>query len=84
MRKYGISIDDYEALLAAQGGTCALCDATPATQSAKYRTYLHVDHCHATGRVRGLLCGEHNLLIGRFNDDPQRLRAAADYIDPPK
>ena len=68
-------------MLAAQGGTCALCDATPESQRAKYQTYFHVDHCHDTGRVRGLLCGEHNMLLGRFNDDPDLLRRAADYID---
>lgn len=79
-RKYGITPADYDAMLTAQGGTCALCDATPETQRAKYTTYFHVDHCHDTGRVRGLLCGEHNLMIGRFNDDPVLLRKAADYI----
>lgn len=83
LRKYGITHADYESMLAAQGGGCAICGATPPEQAAKYRTFLHVDHCHDTGRVRGLLCGEHNLMLGRFNDDPILLRRAADYLDPP-
>jgi hypothetical protein len=80
-RKYGITIADYDAMLAKQGGGCALCGVKPEDQAAKYNTYLHVDHCHATGRVRGLLCGPHNLLLGRFGDDPAQLRRAADYLD---
>ena len=80
-RKYGITVADYDAMLESQGGTCALCDATPETQRARYTTYFHVDHCHDTGRVRGLLCGEHNLLLGRFGDDPVLLRQAADYLE---
>lgn len=83
VRTYGITRADYDCMLAAQGGTCALCDATPETQRAKYTTYFHVDHCHTTGRVRGLLCGEHNLMLGRFGDDPAQLRAAADYLERP-
>lgn len=81
LRKYGITTEDYDRMLAEQGGGCAVCGATPTEQKAKYRTFLHVDHCHDTGAVRGLLCGEHNLLIGRFNDDPALLRKAADYIE---
>lgn len=81
LRKYGITPDDYDRMLAEQGGGCAICGAAPTEQKAKYRTFLHVDHCHDTGAVRGLLCGEHNLLIGRFNDDPALLRKAADYIE---
>ena len=80
-RKYGITSADYDAMLAAQGGRCALCDATPETQRAKYKTFFHVDHCHDTGRVRGLLCGEHNLMLGRWGDDPAQLRRAADYLE---
>lgn len=78
-RKYGIGIADYDRMLAAQGGGCALCGKAPSDQT-RYQKYLHVDHCHETGRVRGLLCDEHNLLIGRWNHDPQLLRRAAAYL----
>lgn len=80
MRKFGITGADYDAMLAAQGGTCALCDRTAADQK-RYTAFLHVDHCHDTGRVRGLLCDQHNLLLGRFNDDPALLRRAAEYLE---
>lgn len=49
-RQLGVTDDDYARLLDAQGGHCALCPATPKTRR------LHVDHNHATGAVRGLLC----------------------------
>lgn len=83
LRKFGITQADYMAMLSAQGGGCAICGVAPEAQAARYKTYLHVDHCHDTGRVRGLLCGEHNLLIGRFGDEPVLLRKAADYLAPP-
>lgn len=83
LRKFGISPDDYDRMLAEQGGGCALCGKRAEDQT-RYSTYLHIDHDHVTGRIRGLLCDQHNLLLGRFNDDPQILRKAAAYLDPPQ
>jgi uncharacterized CHY-type Zn-finger protein len=81
-RKYGIGIAEYEALLAKQGGGCALCGVRPEDLTAgRYRTYLHVDHCHETGRVRGLLCPEHNLLLGRFGDSAEMFRRTLTYLE---
>jgi hypothetical protein len=74
-RKYGITVADYEAMLAAQGGGCAICGAPePAAQS------LHVDHCHDTGAVRGLLCFRCNAGLGQFDHDRDRLARAASYL----
>lgn len=72
----------YERLLEKQGGTCALpsCDKTPET-SAKNSNKLDVDHDHATGAIRGLLCRNHNLLLKRRISSPQLLREFADYLD---
>lgn len=53
-KSYGITLDDYDAMLLAQGGVCAIC----AGPGGKYG--LHVDHCHTTGKVRGLLCTKCN------------------------
>lgn len=79
-RKFGITQADYDGMLAAQGGGCAICGKRAEDQT-RFTRYLHVDHSHDTGRVRGLLCDQHNLLLGRFNDDPALLRRAADYLE---
>lgn len=75
---YGLSPDRYEELMLAQDGRCAICrsDAWPGKGNRP-----HVDHDHATGKVRGLLCASCNNGLGRFADDPERLRAAADYLE---
>jgi hypothetical protein len=74
-RKYGITVADYEGMLAAQGGGCAICGAPePNGQS------LHVDHCHDTGAVRGLLCFTCNAGLGLFDHDGERLARAASYL----
>jgi len=71
---YGITLEDYDALLATQGGVCVICHN--GTDEP-----LHVDHDHTTGKVRGLLCSNCNTGIGLLKDDPVRLRAAADYLE---
>lgn len=73
---YGMSAEQYAALLESQGGTCAICERPERTGRN-----MPVDHCHETGQVRGLLCTSCNLGLGRFADDPTRLRAAADYLE---
>lgn len=80
LRKYGLTQQQWRAMSDAQGGRCALCGGEPKGWGTSYRP-LHVDHCHTTGKTRALLCGECNTAIGRFGDDPQRLRAAADYLE---
>nr|WP_305852284.1 endonuclease VII domain-containing protein [Blastococcus sp. PRF04-17] len=70
-RRYGITAEDANAMLEAQGGLCAICRAAPA---------VHVDHDHVTGAVRALLCFNCNGGLGQFKDDPAVLRAAADYV----
>jgi hypothetical protein len=75
---YGLSRERFEALLAEQGGGCAICHTAdwPGKDNRP-----HVDHDHATGNVRGILCGGCNNGLGNFADDPARLRAAADYLE---
>ena len=58
LRRYGITLDDYNALLKKQGGTCAICKTAPTLKK------LFIDHDHKDGRVRGLLCSRCNLLLG--------------------
>jgi hypothetical protein len=70
-RRYGITAEEADHRLAEQGGLCAVCRVAPA---------VHVDHDHVTGAVRALLCFNCNGGLGQFKDDPQVLRAAADYV----
>jgi Recombination endonuclease VII len=70
---YGISEEEYAALLARQNGVCAIC-------KKKDRIRLCVDHCHDTRTVRGLLCTKCNIGLGHFDDDIERLRAAIAYL----
>ena len=74
-RTFGISADDVDAMLEAQGGGCAICGERPQRLAS-----LHVDHCHGTGRIRGLLCLNCNQGIGKLGEDPERLRRAAEYL----
>ena len=77
-RQYGITVEDYDRMLEAQGGGCAVCDVKEPGGRTKY---FAVDHCHGTGRVRGLLCTKCNRGLGLFNDDTARLLAAANYLE---
>jgi hypothetical protein len=74
-KKYGISQAQWQEMYAKQGGVCAICGCRQRYQA------LAVDHCHKTGKVRGLLCVQCNRGLGRFFDSPVRLRKAADYIE---
>ncbi len=80
-RKYGITLEEYELLFEVAGGKCAIClRSETARRKGKLRT-LCVDHDHATGAVRGLLCTSCNRAIGYLGDDPLRARALADYLE---
>lgn len=80
--KYGLGPEGYASLFRAQGGTCALCPATQGRPNAGGP--LHVDHCHETGIVRGLLCTHCNVALGHIAD---RLHLASPvvltYLQPP-
>jgi hypothetical protein len=74
-RRYGIGALDVEELIRQQGGVCPICDK-PGPE--------HVDHDHATGRIRGILYFNCNGGLGQFGDDPQRLSRAAFYVEDPE
>ena len=75
-RTYGISSVAFAAMVEAQGNLCAIC-----AQEMGQGKNRHVDHCHATGVVRALLCNGCNTAIGQAREDPALLRAMADYIE---
>ncbi len=79
---YGITPADYEAMFVAQGGLCAICRKAE-TKKNRYGGVrrLAVDHCHRTGKVRGLLCHKCNSGIGYFSDDPVLLLVALRYLE---
>jgi len=80
---YGVTADEYARLVEMQDGKCAICGRAPEETNSTARTALgtfNVDHDHKTGAVRGLLCSPCNSGLARFDDDPQRLLAAAAYL----
>ncbi|MEV7492135.1 endonuclease VII domain-containing protein [Streptomyces anulatus] len=74
-RLYGITLDQYNEMLAKQDHLCALCGERPDTDRR-----MHVDHCHATGKIRALLCHHCNLLLGNAKDSTARLHQAIAYL----
>lgn len=74
---YNITLADYDEMLEAQGGKCAICGRTPEEEGRR----LSVDHDHKTGQVRGLLCRNCNAALGFFQDDFHLLRRAINYLD---
>lgn len=71
-RKYGITVDEYDALMSKQVGRCPIC---------KQATDLVIDHCHRSGKVRALLCDRCNRLLGVADDDIQLLRSAIAFLN---
>ncbi|NEB13672.1 recombination endonuclease VII [Streptomyces coelicoflavus] len=71
-RKYGLAPAELDAMTAEQQGVCCICLTAPAE---------HVDHCHETGRVRGVLCFSCNAALGQFKDRPDAIRRAAAYVE---
>ncbi len=74
-KAYGISKDKWEALFEKQNGKCPICK----TELGRDRN-THVDHCHNTGRIRGLLCSHCNTGLGNFFDDKDILLQAVEYL----
>lgn len=79
--KFGITLDDYERMLSEQDGVCAICERPERAKRGDTLKHLAVDHCHATGVVRGLLCADCNTAIGKLLDDPSAMRRAAQYVE---
>jgi hypothetical protein len=76
LKRRGLTISQFKEMVAAQDGKCAVCRKVP-----RGKRRLHVDHCHKTGMVRGLLCHHCNMAIGLLEDSPRRLRSAIRYLE---
>jgi len=72
---YGITKEQYFEMYEKQEGKCAICEEVPKT-----KRLLHVDHCHSTGNVRGLLCSLCNTALGSFRDNTALLTRAIEYL----
>jgi hypothetical protein len=76
-RNYGITREQFDALLASQGGVCAICGGKG---TGKPKSFPHVDHCHATGKVRGILCSRCNTTLAAFDGNLANLGRALVYL----
>lgn len=81
VKAYGITAQQRQEMLEKQKGVCAICGGDGKCGASAPDSKLHVDHCHASGVVRGLLCAHCNRALGLLNDDPNTLRAAALYLE---
>lgn len=80
-KKYRISLREYKEMLLSQDGCCAICGSEEVIAIRRKTFSLAVDHDHKTGKVRGILCHGCNRALGHMKDDPEILRAAADYLE---
>lgn len=83
LKRYGLTPQDYETMLKAQDGKCAICRELPSdrrTVNGRPYVQLDVDHCHATQKVRGLLCYNCNAILGQARDSVAVLTAAIAYL----
>ena len=81
LKKYGVTVEWYQATLDAQGNVCRICKQEEPVECKGKRLALAVDHDHETGKVRGLLCSQCNRAIGLFRHDSKRLVSAIEYLD---
>jgi hypothetical protein len=85
-RVYGLTMEEYEQMLTGQNGLCACCGRSETRRVGRKKRsenapLLHVDHCHTTGRIRGLLCSACNQALGLLEEDPQRIKALLHYVE---
>lgn len=77
-RRYGITIEQFDEMVRSQGNRCAIC--SDEFKPKRKNMTIHVDHCHETMKVRGLLCSRCNVGIGLLNDSIERLKIAIEYL----
>jgi hypothetical protein len=81
-KRYGITLEQYNEMAAAQRGKCAICGLDPSTVEdwPPHHRVLHVDHDHTTGAIRSLLCNHCNRAVGFLRDDASLAEKVRDYI----
>lgn len=78
-KKYRMTPDDFDAMVWLQDNRCAIC-STGFSDELRAKNEIHIDHCHETGVVRGLLCGPCNRGLGLFRDSAERMQSAIRYL----
>lgn len=78
LKVHGLTMEEFKSMSKAQNDVCAIC-SKPHDESSMFKR-LHVDHCHDTGKIRGLLCSRCNTALGLFKDDVQVMQKAIDYL----
>lgn len=81
LSEYDITQEDYNRMLESQGGVCKICEKPEDKVIGSKVIELAVDHCHSSGKVRGLLCQRCNTGIAKFDDSTDNLRAAITYLE---
>lgn len=79
-RKYGITPEEFDAMKNKQEFRCAICGVVPDSKNSRARDGFSIDHCHVSGRVRGLLCLNCNTGIGMLKESEEILKAAIKYL----
>lgn len=77
--KYGMTLEEYDAMYQRQEGLCAICENPPKGGNSSTKN-LNIDHCHTTGKVRGLLCNNCNAALGLLKDDPILVERGLTYL----
>lgn len=77
-REFGITTEDYNRMLKEQNNQCMICKRS---DNHKRNRHFHVDHCHSTGKVRGLLCQKCNMGLGMFDDNLELIKTAVSYLE---
>lgn len=75
LRKYGLTLNEYEQILESQSNKCPVCEKT-----FRMKREIHVDHCHKTGKTRGIICESCNMGLGKFYDNIEYLENAIKYL----
>jgi|SRR3972149_3232746 len=74
-KNYGLTVEEYDLLLVKQDNVCAICRKVCRTHS-----FLSIDHCHTTGKIRGLLCNDCNRGIGLLKDNVENIKRSLEYL----
>jgi len=80
LRKFGLTVVQYDQMLQDQNGVCAICKQPETASRAGQIKLLSVDHSHTTKQIRGLLCDNCNKALGNMHDNLERLKSAIEYL----